>query len=501
MLAGAPVPQHISALPPHHRSPGEGIRGLGWSGRRRHRSICAVSSSTSRGRIAILGPESHPALFVAHRVAETPLEDQREDTVPRNATDHPVLHAMTIFDARRKATATATAASAAIAVAIFGVSARAQAAGPIPPPTTAPAFVPLGDLPGGTFFSLALNVSSDGLAVTGYADADGGTLPFRWTADTGIVAIAGPDIGPPGYGIGASCEGTIFAASATTSAGTEVVAWTPVSGLVVLGDLPGGPVDAQVGDMSADGRTIVGMSGSFPDPTQIFRWTFDGGFEEIDLLPGGPPVPSGAIGGCNGDGTVIVGQSTSSEGLQAIRWTEATGTVGLGDIPGGGFSSQAISPSNDGSVIVGYGESVAGFEAMRWTESGGMVGLGDLPGGTYSSQANDVSGDGSTVVGFGADGSGFPTTAIIWTEANGLRDLRQVLIDDHGLGAVLADWHLLGATAISSDGGAIVGWAQNPDGATEAFLARLTPPDPADLDGDGFVNLADLLQLLAAWDV
>ena len=43
--------------------------------------------------------------------------------------------------------------------------------------------------------------------------------------------------------------------------------------------------------------------------------------------------------------------------------------------------------SADGSVIVGYSQSDFGAEAFRWTESEGMVGLGDLPGGEFYSQA------------------------------------------------------------------------------------------------------------------
>ena len=48
---------------------------------------------------------------------------------------------------------------------------------------------------------------------------------------------------------------------------------------------------------------------------------------------------------------------------------------------------------------MGYSDSASGNEAFRWTSSGGMVGLGDLPGGGFSSDAFGVSYDGSVVVG------------------------------------------------------------------------------------------------------
>ena len=45
-------------------------------------------------------------------------------------------------------------------------------------------------------------------------------------------------------------------------------------------------------------------------------------------------------------------------------------------------------------------------EAFRWTTGGGMVGLGDLPGGNFYSDADGVSGDGSVVVGCSDSASG-----------------------------------------------------------------------------------------------
>ena len=68
---------------------------------------------------------------------------------------------------------------------------------------------------------------------------------------------------------------------------------------------------------------------------------------------------------------------------------------GLGDLPGGGFGSNAFGVSADGSIVVGVGSSAAGNQAFRWTAAGGMVGLGDLPGGNFDSRANGVSADGA----------------------------------------------------------------------------------------------------------
>ena len=122
--------------------------------------------------------------------------------------------------------------------------------------------------------------------------------------------------------------------------------------------------------------------------------------------------------GVSADGSVVVGQSNSTSGVEAFRWTSVGGMVGLGDLPGGIFRSAATGVSADGSVVVGLGNSASGEEAFRWTSGGGMVGLGDLPGGIFQSQAVDVSADGSVVVGTSESASG--PEAFRWTSGGGM---------------------------------------------------------------------------------
>jgi probable HAF family extracellular repeat protein len=94
---------------------------------------------------------------------------------------------------------------------------------------------------------------------------------------------------------------------------------------------------------------------------------------------------------------VVVGQSEDDTGRsQAFRWTEATGTVGLGSLPGFEESSLA-----DGKVVAGqliHRATVASLQAFRWSEASGMVLLGPLPGDN-SSSVHAVSADGSIVAG------------------------------------------------------------------------------------------------------
>jgi probable HAF family extracellular repeat protein len=165
--------------------------------------------------------------------------------------------------------------------------------------------------------------------------------------------------------------------------------------------------------------------------------------------------------------------------------------IGLGDLPGGGLVSSASDVSPDGRVVVGEGTSALGQEAFLWTQNGGIVGLGDLPDGNFFSTALAVSANGALVVGQGSSAAGYE--AFIWDASRGMRSLRNVLINDFGLGSSLAGWTLTAANDISADGQFIVGSGINPDGNQEAWLARLTsePAFPGDFNNDGAVDAAD----------
>ena len=100
--------------------------------------------------------------------------------------------------------------------------------------------------------------------------------------------------------------------------------------------------------------------------------------------------------------------------------------LGVGDLPGGGVGSQANAVSADGSTVVGGSSSANSYadyayEAFRWTATGGMEGLGDLPGGHFSSNGLAISANGAVVVGrsHSADGD----RAYRWTPQNGMVSL------------------------------------------------------------------------------
>jgi len=179
-------------------------------------------------------------------------------------------------------------------------------------------------------------------------------------------------------------------------------------------------------------------------------------FESLGVLPGGQNSMAHAV---SADGTIVVGQSESSlgpmSGIEAFRWNENEGIVGLGDLPGGIFTSFAHGVSSDGNIIVGTGWGDGFTEALRW-ENNVMEGIGFLPGGT-DSFAYDVSDDGLTIVGYGFDSDGF-SMAFRWTQASGIE----------GIGFLPGGSESTGFD-VSGDGSVVAGYAMRNDGFYEAF--------------------------------
>jgi len=148
------------------------------------------------------------------------------------------------------------------------------------------------------------------------------------------------------------------------------------------------------------------------------------------------------------DGSVVIGQSTNSNGVddwtEAFVWTSGGGMQGLGvlgvwvlgelDVSYGGddrFSSSYLM-SADGSVIAGQSSNSNGVddwvEAFRWTSGGGMQGLGVLgtwTNGDRSSFARAMSADGSVIAGVSSNSNGLDNweEAFRWTSDGGMQGL------------------------------------------------------------------------------
>ena len=337
---------------------------------------------------------------------------------------------------------------------------------------TTASFQGLGDLPGGSVWSIASAVSADGSTVVGDSYSGSGREAFRWTSSgamQGLGCLPADSFCSTGESV--SGDGTVVVGRSDSGSTMVAYRWTVSGGMEGLGILEGGSW-SKAYNVSDDGFVVVGVSLSSRGQ-DAFRWTATGGMKSLSdpLLES---VHCWAMATC-ADGSVVVGMGNGGE---AFRWTQTTGMVGLGDLPGGDFFSEASAVSTDGSVIVGKSSSASGWrEAFRWTQSEGMVALGDLPGGEFVSEAMDVSADGSVVVGEGWSATS-TSEAFIWDATNGMQNLRTVLENDYGLD--LTGWTLHNATGISDDGLTIVGYGKNPYGNEEAWIAQL--PVKAEVD-------------------
>jgi uncharacterized membrane protein len=220
-----------------------------------------------------------------------------------------------------------------------------------------------------------------------------------------------------------------------------------------VGDLAGGGVSSIAEAVSADASTVVGESESTAG-TQAFRWTAAGGLIGLGDISGGQFFSSAA--GVSSNGTVIAGTGIdSSDTSRAFRWTQAGGIVVLNT-----FSCSLCDPhtfaegiSPNGLVVVGAGlrKGIIGdayLEGARWTGGGTSISAtGHLSGGGDTSGNAAASNDGTTIAGDSDSSSGVRGT--FWRSAGGLVGL------PNWPGAVVAS----GATAISSDQTTIVGVA------------------------------------------
>jgi probable HAF family extracellular repeat protein len=213
-----------------------------------------------------------------------------------------------------------------------------------------------------------------------------------------------------------------FALAAPLLAGTSAQ-FIPLGSLQPDGT---GPVIAY--GISADGHVVVGQSNS-PSGLQAFRWSDANGIVGLGAFANPQSFLSSGARACSADGSVVVGSSvrpsSMNEDGSPFRWTAATGLVFLGDL-GGTEGGVARGVSTDGSIAVGY-SSDANFdlEAFRWNASGmpAMTGLGDLAGGVFNSQAAAVSGDGSLVVGLASVSATAYDRSFRWTQASGIQQL------------------------------------------------------------------------------
>jgi|GEM_PF-2387488 len=392
-----------------------------------------------------------------------------------------------IGETQSMTTSTSVFRGRAIVLALAGF----LACGALPARSESFSFTSIGDLPGGSTFSRALAVSGNGQVVGGVSKSTVGVQAeaTSWTKANGLVPLGDLAGGTfESYSYAVSNDGSVIVGIG--SAADNYQAFRVNNGVMTAIPYAGTDYYSEARGVSANGNVIVGL-GSSDDAVSAWRWTQATGTVSLGFVPGDSTSSAYAI---SADGSTIVGFS-GTDYNQAMRYTSGGGMVSLGHLPGG-TDSAAFGVSRDGSVVVGYSNtSATDYVAFRWdAATNQMVSLGDFAGGFVNSQANGVSGNGKIVVGYGMSDAGFD--AFRWDPANGLQSLKGIL-NRVGLGPELNNWILVEAKGISDDGRSIVGYGFDPNGNTTGWIARNNLL--ADVNVDWKVDIADLVQVANLW--
>lgn len=174
--------------------------------------------------------------------------------------------------------------------------------------------------------------------------------------------------------------------------------------------------ESEVADMSADGQVIVGWNRPMTPPfaQRPYRWTQATGMVDLGIVPG---ASRGFADAVSGNGQVVVGRSIDSTNTTfPILW-DLSGTV----LVIGTRDARISALSFDGSIVVGSTPDPTGQSqrAFRWTAATGLVTL-PVPQGYVSAGAEAISDDGQIVLGRASTALG-ETRIFRWTQATGMQ--------------------------------------------------------------------------------
>lgn len=358
---------------------------------------------------------------------------------------------------------------------------------------------------------LITDTSYDGSVFVGNVQGDGSYETFRWTAEEGIVRLGRATVPVLGIGAGSpdvSYDGTRVSATILSSDNLQTQGvWDANSGWTET--MPPMPANGVIADqsygsawgLSGDGTTLTGfywIGGT--GGAQVNTWTPTDGVVALPKTPGRSARGNGA----NYDGSVVVGWEDLNGPWQPTAWRNGQKMVLVESLARG----EARATTADGDTIVGaaYNPAQARTSATIWRWNGAAYTtefVGFLPGTAPNSGScwlESISDDGRLAVGFNnfTFNPGGAVDGVVWTPETGLVNDATFLA---GLGlGIPAGSEVRGMTAVSPDGNVIVGTLLLPDLRFQSFIIRLNNC-PADVNGDGVVDFADLNELLGNYNM
>jgi uncharacterized membrane protein len=306
----------------------------------------------------------------------------------------------------------------------------------------------------------ATGISGDGSIVVGNFYLGSGS--FYWTADSGVVRIAGGN-----SVLGISADGSTIVGSANDPNGYLNAAYWRDGTWTTLGSF-GDPCDQNLSSgygVNGDGSVIVGLGWASCAIAHGFHWDANCGMSDLGSIVSNRASRANAI---SADGQTIVGWSDQATGFrQGARWVDR-GWQWL-ESPEGPVG-EAFAVNADGSIIVGYGCGSLNQYAWRWTEETGVQCVPGTVVDPFQTLMLALSDDGQVIGGAVAPVFGPGRTALLWFNGDPV-DLREYLLAN-GVPEV-QDWSLSQVSGVSSDGHTIVGWGIGPELHVHAFVVTL----------------------------
>lgn len=231
------------------------------------------------------------------------------------------------------------------------------------------------------------NAVSDNAVVVGSTLLNNSLAAFRWTAASGTQ-----DLGSLGPGnsqaLGVSVDGSVVVGQSSN----RPFRWSKNTGMVALA------ANGTAWAVSADGSVVFGTSDGHP-----FSWTSTGGL--LALPDFGFTGVNNILFACNSSGSIAVGSGQGYSGAEMLRWTPATDAHSLI-----GFDQAAIANglSDDGNVIVGDAASVGKLwfhssgaqDAKAYLSAQGASAVNSW---NSIQSVTGISGDGTKICGYGVD--------------------------------------------------------------------------------------------------